>query len=419
MALDVKVKIDLTKPAGKVGFGIPLILEENAETAIEYTECTSLSDVATAGFAATNKAYKAANLIFMQANAPKTIAVCATTGSTQTWLSSIDNTSKSWRQLIVVNGSSTATSVSGIMSAIEPLDGKIYFASLPVDDSTGLTVSNINRTVLFYCSAQNDEIISGKYTMASGTYTDDNYAGEQLVTGSKYILNVDGKVTTVTATTAEDYAQITDGTVTVKTKTGELTVSGVGTDTYNISILNYFSGFESAALVGATAGKNPGSITYKNQILKGINPQSLTDSQITAIHKKGGLTFVTKAGDNVTTEGKVAGGEYIDIIDSQDYVIQQLEYGTQKALNTAGRIPYDNTGIALLESVAVDVFQDAYINGIIATNDDGTPAYSVSYAPRTETTATDRAARRYLGGQFSFTLSGAIHECEITGSIIV
>ena len=255
--------------------------------------------------------------------------------------------------------------------------------------------------------------------MASGTYTDNNYAGEQLVTGSKYILNVDGKVTTVTATTAEDYAQITDGTVTVKTKTGELTVSGVGTDTYNISILNYFSGFESAALVGATAGKNPGSITYKNQILKGINPQSLTDSQITAIHKKGGLTFVTKAGDNVTTEGKVAGGEYIDIIDSQDYVIQQLEYGTQKALNTAGRIPYDNTGIALLESVAVDVFQDAYINGIIATNDDGTPAYSVSYAPRTETTATDRAARRYLGGQFSFTLSGAIHECEITGSIIV
>ena len=78
------------------------------------------------------------------------------------------------------------------MSAIEPLDGKIYFASLPVDDSTSLTVSNINRTVLFYCSAQNDEIISGKYTMASGTYTDDNYAGEQLVTGSKYILNVDG-----------------------------------------------------------------------------------------------------------------------------------------------------------------------------------------------------------------------------------
>ena len=334
--LDVKVKIDLAKPIGKVGFGIPLILEENATTKKSYTECESLADVVTAGFAATSTVYKAANLIFMQEDAPKTIAVCATDETAQAWLGVADNVAESWRQLIVVTESETETSISGIMTAIETLDGKMYYASLAADDSTTLTVANINRTVLFYCSGN----------------------------------------------------------------------SGVAT------------GYEVAALVGATAGKNPGSITYKNQVLKGISPQSLTNSQIKAIHDKGGLTFVTKAGDNVTTEGKVASGEYIDIIDSQDYVIQQLEYKTQKILNNSGKIPYDNNGIAMLEAVAVEVLKDAYNNGIIA-EENGKPAYTINYALREDTTESDRKARKYAGGQFRFKLSGAVHTVEITGEITV
>ena len=131
------------------------------------------------------------------------------------------------------------------------------------------------------------------------------------------------------------------------------------------------------------------------------------------------MTFVTKAGDNVTSEGKLAGGEYIDIIDSEDFIIQQLAYKTQKVLNKTAKVPYDNNGIALLESVAVDVLQDAYNNGMIVTNTDGTPGYTVSYAKREDTKATDRANRQYLGGSFSFSLTGAVHEVEITGSITV
>ena len=68
MALDVKVKIDLVKPLGKAGFGIPLILEENATTEKSYTECRNLDDIIAAGFAATTKVYKAANTMLMQDN---------------------------------------------------------------------------------------------------------------------------------------------------------------------------------------------------------------------------------------------------------------------------------------------------------------------------------------------------------------
>lgn len=335
MALDVKVKIDLTKPIGKAGFGVPLVLQENAEAVKEYKECSSLAEVVTAGFATTTKVYKAASTIFMQDNAPEKIAVCAAEDAASTWISSVENSGKNWRQLIVVTESETPTSVSTIMAAVEALKNKMYFADLAADDSTSITTTGINRTVLFYCD-QSDNCPS-----------------------------------------------------------------------------------PAAALVGASAGLSAGSFTYKNMVLKGVDPQPLSDTEIVAIHNKGGITFVTKAGDNVTSEGKVAGGEYIDIIDSQDYIISNLEYQTQKTLNNAKKIPYDNNGIAILESVCVNVMREAYNNGIIATNEDGTAAYAVSYAKRENTTETDRADRHYVGGQFAFTLAGAIHDVEITGEIII
>jgi len=335
MAYDVKVKIDLAKPIGKIGFGVPLILAENAETAVAYTEVSNIAEVAAAGFAAETNAHKAAQLLFAQANAPKQIAVCAVASGAVAALADPAITNKGWRQLIVVNGGESASDVSAISAAVEALEGKMYFANLDVNDSATAIASGARRTVVFYCNA---------------------------------------------------------------------------TEAAPVPV---------AALVGETAGRAAGSFTYKNLILSGIEPQALTDAQITAIHKKGGITFVQKAGDNVTSEGKVAGGEYIDVIDSEDYIVQQMTYKTQKVLNNAAKVPYDNNGIAMLESVAVDVLQGAYNNGMIAMNADGTPAYAVSYALREDTSETDRANRVYMGGSFKFKLAGAIHETEIHGEITV
>lgn len=333
MAYDVKVNIDLSKPIGTLGFGMPLILVENATDAVEYAEYTNLAGVAEAGIAASSKAYKAAQLIFAQAHAPKKIAVCVVTETATAALNSVLLTSKGWRQLIVINEGAEATTVTAISDAVEKLDGKMYFASLNIDDSTTITTAGRDKTVLFYCNAT-------------------------------------------------DAAPV-----------------------------------PAAALVGEAAGRAAGSFTYKNLILTGIKPQDLTDAQVEAIHNKGGITFVTKAGDNVTSEGKTAGGEFIDVIDSEDYIIQQLTYKTQRLMNTVDKIPYDNNGIAMLESVAMDVLQGAYNDGMIGTNDDGSPAYTVSYALREDTTAEDRWARKYFGGSFSFMLAGAIHHVEIHGEI--
>lgn len=331
---DVKVQIDLTKPIGTVGFGVPLILLENAGASVDYIEVSSIAEIVSAGFDQSTIVYKAAALLFMQDNAPKQIAICATANAATEALADEKLTGQGWRQLIVVNeDGSTASSISAISAVVETLDGKLYFAGLDVDDSASITTTGLRRTILFFCDA---------------------------------------------------------------------------TEAQPVPV---------AALVGEIAGRAAGSFTYKCLKLKGIEPQKLTEAQIQAIHTKGGITFVKKAARNVTSEGKLAGGEYIDVIDCEDYIIQQLAYQTQMLLNDADKVPYDNNGIAMLESVAINVLQSAYNNGMIADKADGTPDYSISYALREDTTEADRANRRYLGGTFSFALAGAVHEVEITGTI--
>ena len=173
-----------------------------------------------------------------------------------------------------------------------------------------------------------------------------------------------------------------------------------------------------AALVGATAGMDAGSITYKNIILKGVTAQDFTDSEVAALHKAGMITILKKAGDIVTSEGIVASGEYIDIMDCQDYIIEQIQYQSQSLMNRVYKLHYDNRGIAALEGVVVSVLKDAANQGMIAQIEDGDYAYSVTFLPREECADSDISARHYTGGSFEFTLAGAIHTAKITGQII-
>lgn len=324
--LDVKVKIELSKVVGKLGFGYPLILKAGVEdAAVPYVVCKSLEEVVAAGFAVESDVYAAAQLVFKQENAPEKIAVFASETDVVAAITSVLD--KDWRQLVVLGQNDLAT-VKTIADVIESTR-KMYFACVESIDAS-LDSEKYDRTVLFV----------------------------------------------------------------------------------------HPSADAVAALVGEAAGREVGSFTYKNLILAGVEPQVYTSAQLEAIHEKGGMTLVTKAGDNVTSEGKSQSGEYIDVTDSIDYVLQQIEYKLQKVLNNTAKVPYDNRGIALLESAVLTVLQDAYNKGIIAEREDGTGDYSVSFAARSETSEEDRANRYYPYGKFTFALAGAIHMVEITGEII-
>lgn len=340
MALDIKVKIDLSKPIGKLGYSYPLILVVKdtieGESVKGYTEFKNLDEVIAAGYTNTGdndiaiSVYNTARTIFLQDNAPDKIAIVECAKSNETTTIS-DCLKYGWRQLITVaENALEATTKKGIANYIETTS-KMYFCSVNDLKDIETIGTKLERTVVIYHNKTTPE----------------------------------------------------------------------------------------AAVVGASAGLAAGSFSYKNLTLKNTIPLELTDTEIDEVHEAGAITIVEKAGDIVTTEGKVLSGEYIDIIDSKDFVIQNIEYKTQKVLNQAKKVPYDNNGIAMLESATIEVMREAYNNGIIATNDDGTPAYTVSFALRSATSEADRVARKYPYGSFSFVLAGAIHEVEVTGEISI
>jgi hypothetical protein len=184
---------------------------------------------------------------------------------------------------------------------------------------------------------------------------------------------------------------------------------------YHTTITNY----PEAAWVGAAGSAAPGSLTWKFKALVGIVPMSITLTEMNAIHALGANTYVTKAGDNVTSEGKMVNGEYIDIVHSEDYLIGSIQFGVQKLLNRMPKVPYTDNGIASIESAVRDVLQRAFNNGMIASDSDNTPLYGTTFKSRQEVDPADRAEREYNDGKFSFQLAGAIHKAAIVGEIIL
>ncbi|KAF9139092.1 hypothetical protein BGX30_008391 [Mortierella sp. GBA39] len=182
---------------------------------------------------------------------------------------------------------------------------------------------------------------------------------------------------------------------------------------YNVDTSNY----PEAAWVGRAGSAVAGSLTWKFKYLNGIEPMQLTKAELDQIHGYNANTYVTKAGDNVTSNGVTVSGEYIDIVQSEDFIIQSISTNVQKLFNRTKKISYDNNGIAQIEAEVKTVLKRADLNGMIAHDDDGLPLYSTSFKTRSQVDPTDREKREYNGGSFTFELAGAIHKTKIKGLI--
>lgn len=174
-----------------------------------------------------------------------------------------------------------------------------------------------------------------------------------------------------------------------------------------------------AAIIGNAASLTVGSLTWKFRAnLAGITPDNLTPSQVQAIHDAGGNAYVLKAGVPQTTEGKTAGGEYIDALHGDDWVKANIETEVQDLLQTAGKLPYTSAGIALIAARVEAVLSAAYQNGIIDTDPEtNQPAFSVSTVPITDIDRATIDSRSYSGTSFKYTRQSAIHQTTIKGTI--
>ncbi|AMG47418.1 Protein of uncharacterised function (DUF3383) [Achromobacter ruhlandii] len=167
----------------------------------------------------------------------------------------------------------------------------------------------------------------------------------------------------------------------------------------------------------------PGGETWANTRLAGISYDNLSEGQALAAHAKNANTFEQMRNFAVTQNGKVAAGEWIDVIRGRDWLAEQIkiEVATQ-LINANGKVPFTDDGIQILVTGVRKALMLGQSRGLIAPDEmDASgkmiPGFVIT-APLSMNISTNDKANRILRDlKFSARLAGAIHVADIKGNL--
>jgi len=173
--------------------------------------------------------------------------------------------------------------------------------------------------------------------------------------------------------------------------------------------------FPEAALLGRQLPLDPGSSTWKFKTLTGIASTSLSSAEKTAALASNVNTYTTVGGVNITEEGVMASGEYIDVIRGIDWLESRIKENVFAELVNQEKIPFTDGGIAAIEALIKEMLELGVGNGVLSNN----PAPFTTVPLVANVLAADKAARTLTGVKFEGVLAGAIHKTTIAGVVTV
>lgn len=184
--------------------------------------------------------------------------------------------------------------------------------------------------------------------------------------------------------------------------------------------------FASAAWAAKCLSYSAGQESWALKKLSAVEPAKLTGQQRKYIvDDSNGSTLEWYSNDvAVTAGGKTAGGEWIDTVRGRDWLENYIQTEiTALMINTDGKIPYTDRGIALLYSRLQSCLNEGVYRGLIAEDTENNAGdvikgYGIDVRWANEISANTKASRVYDGLSFWAKLSGAIHVVKITGSFV-
>lgn len=182
--------------------------------------------------------------------------------------------------------------------------------------------------------------------------------------------------------------------------------------------------FADAAFIGKILPFTPGSYTAAFKTLAGITADDLTQAQITNATDKNASVYYELGGRNITFEGKVGSGDFIDTIILIDWIESRMKENVFATIAKAKKVPFTNAGITLIENEVKGVLQQAQNNGGLSptefNNDDvQIGGYFTSVPALADVSAADKSNRTLRDVKFTAFIAGAIHKNIIEGLITV
>lgn len=210
------------------------------------------------------------------------------------------------------------------------------------------------------------------------------------------------------------------------TSTQDVQVYGVG-NTDIVSQLNAFNyentfvittpfadeDFPEAAWIGDQLPLTPGSNNWAHKGLSGVRAANITDTQYFNALRKNANIYIPIAGVDTTLDGKVASGEYIDVIIGIHWLHARLQEAIFFRLRNSRKIPMTRTGSSIIESEIRGVLAIGVSTGLIA---DDTPI--VVTAPDPLRIPANMRAQRILGDfTFRVRLAGGVNRVIVAGVV--
>lgn len=165
-----------------------------------------------------------------------------------------------------------------------------------------------------------------------------------------------------------------------------------------------------------------GSETWAFKRLAAIYPSEISSTLRKALTEGHSNFFTQYAGRNITMNGQVRGGEWIDVIRGRDWLQNDMQLRIFNLLLTNPKIPYTNKGIALVENQMIASLKEATRRGIVAEDEydedeELVPGFTTSVPNSQSLTATQKASRILKECKFSARLAGAIHAINVGGGL--
>lgn len=430
MSIEEIVEVIITRQTtaiSRAGFGTILILDPHVNFVERTRTYSAASQLLDDGFESTDPAYLAALAAFSQTPSPVNLKVgrrqVDSVGVT------IDTVTDSIDYIIDINGTAF-TFNSGVaatnITIATGLVGQINGGSEPVTAVDGLDGTFVlNADVLgtaFTVSITGTNFSVDKPIVASDTVSDDLTAVQNedvnwyaLVMTSHVSADVQLAAAWIEAQVKIFLTSSNDTEILNAASTTDIAyvLNAAAYDRTGVIFSATDTTFPEAAWLGKQLPTDPGSTTWMFKTLSGVTFDALTDTQSIAARAKEANTYESIAGVNMTQEGTVASGEYIDIIRGVDWLQARITENVFSRFVNLPKVPFTDGGIAIIESEIISAITEGVDSGFIAES----PQFTVTVPLAVNVSSVDKIARFLPDIEFLAYLAGAIHKTKIEGVV--
>jgi hypothetical protein len=381
--LDNIIQITITRETTAVStasFNIPLILSDItnfSERTRTYTDIDAVGE----DFASTSNVYQMAEKEFSQSygKVPSLVVgrrqVDAVVGTVptvtvgQVYTITVNGTNYSYT---AASGNTAAVVVAGIETAwnLAPKTGITFTdnedGTFDIGVNTAGTAWSIKSTsnIVLENEAPTETVVE-----ALEAVIDYNNQWYCLVTDNHTAADVEDLAGAIEAR-RKIFVTSTQDPVTPSATTTDI-ASTLSANTYTRTSVVYHSEadteFPEASWTGKILPTTPGSTSWNFKNVAGLVADNLTDTQRTNLRSKDCNMYTEVGGVSIFQDGKMADGRFMSEIIIVDWIYARLQEAIYSRLVNLRKIPFNNTGIAIIQNEMNSVLAQAQANGAIDT----------------------------------------------------